>query len=502
MVLGSVQVADKPLIRAGMARATPRLTLLLALGVTVLAAVVGFLNLGDKPLAQDEATSWFIAQLEWSGLWEAVSSSEANGGIYYGLLHLWLNFGESEVAIRTLSVISGVATVPVLYALGARLFGAAPAFIGSVMLAVNAFFVSNIQDARGYALATLLVTISSYLFVRLLWEPTRVRAIAYVIVSALAVYAHFFAVLVLGAHVLSLAFLKRSEIPFRSLLPAYGAIGVLISPLMVFSLANDVGQIDWIREPSWTQLTDGLKDLTGQGGAPLLIGYGAAFVIGLGAAIWTKRRGGASFDSWRYAFLLLWALVPVTVSFGFSYVKPIFESRYLMATMPAIALLGAAGLWVVRFRLIPIAVFAVAMVLSVQAVGDWYDTGGVQWQAGVRKIVQNTQAGDGMVFYAPTMLRPYLYYAHRRGVIDDLPELIYPSSYDWLGFSRTRYEPNFEAIGAAANRSVRVWLIKGKQGDEPRRVEARLIGSTLGEACPQFVGGLFGGRIVLFAGCR
>jgi mannosyltransferase len=501
MVLEDIAVADKPVSRTQVPRATVITTLVLGGGVTALAAVLGFLHLGDKPLAQDEATSWFIAQLDWSGLWEAVTTSEANAGIYYGLLHFWISFGESEVAIRTLSVLCGIATIPIVYALGLRLFDRIPALIGSVLLAVNAFFIENVQDARGYSLATLLIATASYLFVRLLWEPSRGRTVAYVFVSVLAVYAHFFAVLVIGAHVLSLVFVKRAEIPFRSLLPAYAAMGVLIAPLVGFSLTNDIGQIDWISDPTWSRLTDGLKDLTGRGGISVLIGYGVAFVLGLGAAIWARRSDRSSFDGWRYAFLLLWALVPIAASFGFSYIKPIFEPRYLMGTMPAIALLGAAGLWVIRLRVIPIAAVALALVPAAQAVDDWYDTGAVRWAAGVREIARNTQPGDGMVFYAPTMLRPYLYYAERLDVTEDLPELIYPPSYDWLGFSRTRYHPDYDAIRQSAEQHERVWLVKGKEADEPRREEAGLLRDTLVEVCPEVVGELFKGRIVLYTAC-
>ncbi|MGH2730111.1 MAG: glycosyltransferase family 39 protein [Actinomycetota bacterium] len=471
------------------------------MGVTVLAAVLGFLHLGDKPLAQDEATSWFIAQLDWSGLWEAVTTSEANAGIYYGLLHFWITFGESEVALRTLSVLCGIATIPVLYALGIRLFDRIPALIGSVLLAVNAFFIENVQDARGYSMATLLITTASYLFVRLLWQPSKGRTVAYVLLSVLAVYAHFFAVLVIGAHVLSLAFVRRDEIPFRSLLPAYAAMGLLIAPLVGFSLTNDVGQIAWISDPTWTRLMDGLKDLTGRGGIPVLVGYGVAFVLGVAAAIRARRSGRSSFDGWRYAFLFLWVFVPIAVSFGFSYIKPIFEPRYLMGVMPAIALLGAAGLWVIRVRVIPIAAVALAMVPAAQAVDDWYDTGAVRWAAGVRQIVQNTEPRDGMVFYAPTMLRPYLYYAERLGVEEDFPEFIYPTSYEWLGFSRTRYHPDYEAIRQRAEQHGRVWLVKGKEADEPRREEAALLRDTLAGACPEIVGELFKARIVLYGGC-
>lgn len=474
----------------------------LGVGVTVLAAVLGLLNLGDQQLRLDEATSWYIAQLDWGGWWEAVSTSEANSGVYYALLHLWLAFGDSEVVIRSLSVLFGVGTIPLLYLLGLRLFGMIPAALACVLLAVNAFFVENVQDARGYALATFLVTAASLLFVDVLWRPVRWKSVAYVIVGALAIYAHFFSGLILAMHLVSAAVAGPRPLPQR-LAALYGSIVVLTVPVAAFTMTNDVGQIDWIGELTWERLGAGVADLTGNGGALLVLGYAAGLLLAI--AVWITAGGERrSFEQWGRAFVLLWALGPVTAAILVSFVKPVFQARYLMGTMPALALAVAAVIAARRgnFRFVAAAIAAVVLALSGAALGAWYEEPGNPWAERVQHIVGAAEPGDGMVFYAPTMLRPYLYYAHRMDVVAELPQLVYPSSLSWPGYSRTRYDLDYKTIADRTRAHGRIWLLSGVTWDEPRQEEFRRLRDTLAAGCPEFERRFTDPTVVLYEGCR
>src|SRR6202011_1466619 len=106
------------------------------------------------------------------------------------------------------SLFCGVALIPVIYLLGKELFKQSVGLLAAVLVALNLFQIQYSQEARAYSLVVLLVTNSSLLFVRFLKQQSTTYWIAYVVVSALAVYAHIFAVLVLGAQVASLIFLS------------------------------------------------------------------------------------------------------------------------------------------------------------------------------------------------------------------------------------------------------------------------------------------------------
>ena len=125
--------------------------------------------------------------------------------------------GSSEGFIRALSVVFSVATIPVVYALGHRLFGRKTGLLAAWLLAANAYHVRYAQEARGYALVVFLAALSTWLLVRNLQDPRRARWGIYALVSALAVYAHFYAALILLAQAGSLMFLPPENLPWQEL---------------------------------------------------------------------------------------------------------------------------------------------------------------------------------------------------------------------------------------------------------------------------------------------
>jgi mannosyltransferase len=133
-------------------------------GILPLAAVLTLLFLGEKSIWLDEAFSVTIAQMEWPDFFYTLSHYEANGGFYYFLLHLWVNLGQSEFALRSLSVIFALGVVVMIYRLGVYLNGTRTGLVAALLATLNAFFILFAQEARGYMLALLLTTLSAYFF--------------------------------------------------------------------------------------------------------------------------------------------------------------------------------------------------------------------------------------------------------------------------------------------------------------------------------------------------
>ena len=149
--------------------------------------------------------------------------------LYYFLLHHWLRFGSSEGFVRALSVLFAVASIPAIYILGRRLFDSQVGLTAAALLAVNAYHVQFSQDARSYSLMVLLCLFSSWYFLKCLTEPSRRNRAAYILSSALAVYAQFFSLLLVLAQGLSLKFLDGEQIP-RQTKNDWRWIALLISP--------------------------------------------------------------------------------------------------------------------------------------------------------------------------------------------------------------------------------------------------------------------------------
>ncbi|HLG69266.1 MAG TPA: glycosyltransferase family 39 protein, partial [Chloroflexota bacterium] len=81
--------------------------------------------------------------------------------------------GEREYAVRFLSLMAGMLVVPLLFALGRRLFNTEAGLLAAVCGAVSPLLVHYSQETRMYAQVTLFGLLSTYLLVRAAPAPVR-----------------------------------------------------------------------------------------------------------------------------------------------------------------------------------------------------------------------------------------------------------------------------------------------------------------------------------------
>lgn len=143
--------------------------LLYVLGITLVAGILRFYLIGEKSIWLDESFSLWIARQDlWEG-WRWLIEVDQHPPLYYSLLHLWIGlFGSLEGAVRTLSALASVLTIPVFYAGCRRLLDPATAGIAVFILAVSPFHVQFAQETRMYALLTLEVACVIYFLARLM----------------------------------------------------------------------------------------------------------------------------------------------------------------------------------------------------------------------------------------------------------------------------------------------------------------------------------------------
>ena len=223
---------------------------LLVAAAMLLATVLMVPRLGEPSLWLDEAISVSVARLNWPQLWRGIYEDHLNMSLYYVVLHLWSSLGQSEFMVRSLSAMFALATLPVTYACGARLFGPRVGGLAVLVLAVNPFYLAYAQEARSYSLVLLCGTVSSYVFIRALERPGRTRWGWYILSSVLAVYAHFFAVLVVIAHAASLTCLRRSAVPWKRVVLSGVALLPFLLPVAVFIRSRGASEISWIAAPT------------------------------------------------------------------------------------------------------------------------------------------------------------------------------------------------------------------------------------------------------------
>ncbi|MDR7519554.1 MAG: glycosyltransferase family 39 protein [Armatimonadota bacterium] len=453
-----------------------------------LALALRLLYLGRDSLWIDEALSVVKARLPWPAFLGYVIRYDPNMPLYYGLLHLWLYLGDSEFAIRLLSVIPAVLTIPVLYALGSRLFGARVGLMSALFLGLNAFHLNHSQEARTYSLLVLLVTLSSLCFVRAVEVPSRRRWVWYAVVSAAAVYSHLFGALVPAAHGMALLFRRFREVPWRSALGSVAAIGLLAAPLGIALLTRDVWALGWYdREPGLLSIVRRFYVLTG--GALPLLAYGAAALVATWRAVGAWRGGWGSVRAWRLGVVYTWLVVPVALAFAVSFYSPVFISRYLIVVLPALVLLAAVGVDALPSRQLVAAAVVVFAVASGQSAVTYYREPPLEnWRDAARHVLSQAQDQDAVIVYIAEARPAFEYYRDRLRGIGGGPAVVFPSPEFGIGLAPTWTERKPDAIllEEVARRYRRVWLVLSHDGVEGlgRQEASRAIQAVLASRYP------------------
>lgn len=363
----------------------------------------------------DEAISVDRARLGLGELAGALAGGQIdpNMSLYYLLLHGWLRlWGEGEVAVRSLSAIAAAFAAAATCGLGTRLFGTAAGVAAGVALASNPFFVTFAQTARSYTLAAFFVVASSAAFVDLVEradEPRR-ATLRYVVASALAVYAHFFAMLALLSQagvVLMLRGRAAFGPPWRR---AAGALCVALAPAIACAVRMGPQRvIGWIDPPVAGDLLR----------IPTTLAGGSAVVLAalLAAGGLAALRASDDAHWWRRAYAAVWFALPIALSFCASFVQPMFVDYYLLVTAPALCLFGASALAGGRHSVAAgIALAAIILPIRARALAGLYASQPLEdWRAAAEFVAARSYAGDAAVILPDYAHRPFRYAMRRAG---------------------------------------------------------------------------------------
>jgi 4-amino-4-deoxy-L-arabinose transferase-like glycosyltransferase len=369
-----------------------------ALGaVIVLAAALRLMDLGSKSVWSDEAFSIFLAKQNWPDFWHIVSTAEANMSLYYVLLRGWISFSDAAWWVRLLSALMSVAVVPVVYWIGKEIFSQRTGILAALLLAINPFNIRYAQEARSYSLFVMLVSVSFLVFFRCLRQSSRFWSACYVLSTAFALYAHFFAAFVVLVQLVSLATVPaaRRHAAIRQAVQL-GIVIVLGLPLLWFVVFRDRGQLGWAPPVHWRDMYDVFRFMVGSG---LKLGIAiVAFFVALTAWIGRCREKRWTVENWYVLVLVLWLFLPILLTLLISIWKPIYAPRFLIFCLPAALLLIAYGLAGIRFVWIRYALVLALIVGEIGPVRSYYaEAGQEDWKSAGEFLAGNVRAGDAAV---------------------------------------------------------------------------------------------------------
>ncbi|MFJ9340021.1 glycosyltransferase family 39 protein [Streptomyces sp. NPDC101733] len=324
---------------------------LLTLAVTTFRA-------GTPQLWRDELASWNAASRATGELIGMLGHVDAVSGLYYLLLHGWVSlFGDSEAMLRLPSALAMAATAALVVVIARNLFDRRTAVFAGLLFALLPVITRYGTEARSYALVVLAATAATWLLLRALERPGPARWAAYAVPVALSGLLHMVSLLVLLPHALIVLLRWWGQRRGRTVVGfALGAAAGLLPvvPLLLLGRSQAGRQIGWIETPH-------LRDLAGLWDnlfASPLVGLGVAATALLPLA-WSRGRRPA-------VELLLIGAVPLAAVYLVSQGSTsYFIDRYVLFTVPAWALLAAAGLAALKPRPVGVAALAALILLGV-----------------------------------------------------------------------------------------------------------------------------------------
>ena len=173
--------------------------------VVLVAATVALRFLTRSPLWLDEALSVNIASLPLGEIGDALRR-DGHPPLYYWMLHGWMElFGTGDAAVRSLSGVFGVLSLPLAYEAGRRRAGHAAGLCVLLVTAITPWGVRYATEARMYSLVLMLVFAAWLLADDLLHRPSRWRWAALAVVTGGALLSHYWTAYVGVAAVVVLA---------------------------------------------------------------------------------------------------------------------------------------------------------------------------------------------------------------------------------------------------------------------------------------------------------
>jgi hypothetical protein len=363
--------------------------------LAVLALLAVFLlisgGLTRESLWYDEARSMWVVRPSSPSEVLGRLDRDVHPPLYFFLLDVWVALvGESAYAVRMLSTMFAVSGLAITYALGKRLFDGWTALMAAVLLGAAGSFVTYAREARMYSLFLFLGALSMWACVRWLRRPTSARSIFYGASLAALLLTHYFAALLILTQALYVLVTRPRRLA-RWLVIATSALAIFalwMPALLRQARAHFDGTLDPALPTDWWTVAFVTSILTGGiCWLPLI-----SFLMG-----WALLKLRQYRDSvW---LLVLWLLVtPLFVLVLNAWVPVFYHVRYLIAILPAGALLVAYGLRRVFWR--PLALVLLVCLVGVQLVthGRFWP-GKPPWETAVRRMIAARQPGEPSLAY-------------------------------------------------------------------------------------------------------
>ncbi|MBM0239032.1 glycosyltransferase family 39 protein [Micromonospora sp. ATA32] len=182
------------------------------LSPTLATLVIALVGIGRAQPWRDELATWSAATRPLGDLVRLAGTIDAATGPYYLFMHAWVAvFGDSVTALRLPAALAMSGAAGLTAVLGERLLGARAGLLAGLLFAALPGTCRYGQEARPYALATLLAVLATLLLVGALRRPGWGRWAGYAVAVTALGLAHLIALALLAGHAMAVLTAWRSR---------------------------------------------------------------------------------------------------------------------------------------------------------------------------------------------------------------------------------------------------------------------------------------------------
>ncbi len=289
----------------------------------------------------DEGISVGIAHEHWTSI-PHLLRQDGSPPAYYMLLALWIRvFGDTERATHALSLVFGIACIPLAYFAARGVFHRTAGLIAAVLAALDPFLTYYAQETRMYELESFLSIVVAWSYVEAILRAKRRWLPVFVVATALLAYSHNWGLFLCVG--LAAATLLAARERLKLFAVAAAAVAVLYLPWVTTLLfqAKHTGA-PWSTRPSLHDLVLSAGQVVG-GDAPFV-----ALVLVGGVASWAVLAHARGEEHSIVYALVAMTAVTIGAAFISSQISPAWTARYFAVVAGPVLLLAAQGLWRAR----------------------------------------------------------------------------------------------------------------------------------------------------------
>ncbi len=402
------------------------------------------IQLGLSSFWYDEIVSVESASLDFGHI-KHVSEWDNNPPFYYYCLSVWIKlFNDSEFCVRLLSVIFSSLSAGVIFLLANKFFNKITAIVVSFLYLSSNFLYFYSHEARAYTLISLLVLVSSYLFLNFRENNSWKHLIFLGIINFLITYTHYIAGLVVVFEVLLMLFYfdKKQKIKF--------SYSILLSILLIFLrftkkqfllifAFNSPESTFWLKKSEFSYLQEVLSEFFFDYYLiiPLLL------VIASGLLLSYKYKNKESNFATIYSIIV--GLGSIVIVYVVGIKVSIFLDRYLIFAVPFIYILVAYAFSFIKNKYIGI-IFSILFFIYFSFKIDYDTPKPMDYKNAVGFIKHVTTTEDLIIVKFNAVPSLFCYYYEKdylklqKKKLTNAPNVLICKSWADIGVDLTKYK--------------------------------------------------------------